>query len=135
MLLLCEVTLDRIHVTSEVSYRPPSLLRVGSLTRMYMASLIPLSNLTETIRQENGSIKMKIFRKPTDADQYLNFVNNHPLNHKCSIIGNLNHRTESIISDLNGRKDELKHIKTDLNTCRYPYWAIIKASNPIHDPK
>ena len=33
-------------------------------------------------RTDSGGLKLFIYRKPTDTDQYLNFSSHHPIEHK-----------------------------------------------------
>ena len=85
---------------------------------------------TLTVIQEDGSLRTKIYRKPTHTDQYLNFASNHPLDHKLGVARTLFHRANTIISDKQDLAIEKEHLKTALKQCGYPDWAIDKAVLP-----
>ena len=55
--------------------------------------------VTYTVIQKDGSLKIKIYRKPTHTDQYLNSQSNHPIQHKLDVIQTLHHRADSVITD------------------------------------
>ena len=84
---------------------------------------------TLTVIQDDGSIRVKIYRKPTHTDQYLNFSSNHPLDHKLGVIRTLFHRADSIITDPQDKNHEREHVKQALTKCGYPQWAINKATS------
>ena len=54
---------------------------------------------TLTLKQQDGNVKVKVYRKPTHADQYLSFESNQPLDHKLSVVRTLHHRADSVVSD------------------------------------
>ncbi|XP_066275413.1 uncharacterized protein [Branchiostoma lanceolatum] len=85
---------------------------------------------TLTTIQEDGSLRLSIYRKPTHTDQYLNFRSNHPLEHKLGVVKTLLHRADTIITDPHDRETEKQHIKQALKDCGYPKWAIDKATAP-----
>ncbi|XP_066294750.1 uncharacterized protein [Branchiostoma lanceolatum] len=85
---------------------------------------------TLTTVQEDGSLRVKIYRKPTHTDQYLNFQSNNPLDHKLGVVRTLFHRAETIITDPQDKEDEKLHITRALRKCGYPTWAIEKATAP-----
>ena len=41
---------------------------------------------TLLVRQEDGSVKLLVYRKKSHTNQYLNFSYHHPLNHKLAVI-------------------------------------------------
>ena len=77
---------------------------------------------------DDGSVKIKIFRKPTHTDQYLHFRLHHPLEHKLSVVRTLLHGSE-IVSDPEDRSEEVEHVKKALRNCGYQDWAFFSASN------
>ena len=76
-------------------------------------------------RREDGTIKTKVYRKPTHTDQYLLWSSEHPTSHKLAVVRTLYDRTK-IISDPQDREEEEKHIEQALRACQYPAWAIRK---------
>ena len=70
----------------------------------------------------DGTIKMRVYRKATHTDQYLNFESNHPLEHKRGVVRTLAHRTESIFSDFKDREGEIDNVRTALRYNGYPSW-------------
>ncbi|XP_078599380.1 uncharacterized protein LOC144874745 [Branchiostoma floridae x Branchiostoma japonicum] len=85
---------------------------------------------TLTTVQEDVSLRVTIYRKPTHTDQYLNFQSEHPLEHKLSVVRTLFHRAETVITDPQDKQKEKLHITQALKTCGYPTWAIEKATAP-----
>ncbi|XP_072033586.1 uncharacterized protein [Amphiura filiformis] len=70
---------------------------------------------TLTVIKPDGSLNIKIYRKPTHTDQYLNFSSNHPLQHKLGVIHTLFHRAETVISDAVDCDEEKLHITEALS--------------------
>ena len=44
--------------------------------------------------EEDRSLNLEVYRKPTRTDQYLLFDSRHPLEHELGVIRTLNHRAE-----------------------------------------
>ena len=81
---------------------------------------------TLIVRGSDGSVKIKIFRKPTHTDQYLSFESHHPLEHKLSVVRTLIHRSE-IVTDPSDKEEEVSHIKSALRSCGYRDWTFLRA--------
>ena len=71
--------------------------------------------------EENRSLSVREYHKPTHTDQYLLFDNSHPLEHKASVVRTLHHR------------EERDHISDFLAKCGYPQWALI-CTGPMVKP-
>ena len=88
---------------------------------------------TLTVIKPDGSLDIKIYRKPTHTDQYLNFSSNHPLEHKLGVIQTLSYRAESVITDPAAVEEEKHHITQALAKCDYPKWVFNRINNPKKD--
>ena len=87
------------------------------------------------IRNADGSIRLKIYRKATHTDQYLMFDSHHPIQHKLSVVRTLLNRKEDIITNEEDKQEEDDHIRAVLKTCKYPTWAIDRVQKEITDKK
>ncbi|XP_060794656.1 uncharacterized protein LOC132897207 isoform X1 [Neoarius graeffei] len=83
---------------------------------------------------EEGDIKIKVHRKPTHTDQYLNWTSEHPIMHKISVVRTLHERT-AIITDAQDKEQEEQHIQHALKACQYPQWAISKGAEQVKNNK
>ncbi|XP_072019492.1 uncharacterized protein [Amphiura filiformis] len=84
---------------------------------------------THTVIKEDRSLKIKIYRKPTHTDQYLNFQSNHPVQHKPGVIQTLYHRADCIVTNPVDKEEEKSHINAALENCGYPNWALTELLN------
>ncbi|XP_060765135.1 uncharacterized protein LOC132873505 [Neoarius graeffei] len=83
---------------------------------------------------EEGDIKIKVHRKPTHTDQYLNWTSEHPIMHKISVVRTL-HERAAIITDAQDKEQEEQHIQHALKACQYPQWAISKGEEQVKNNK
>ena len=89
---------------------------------------------TNTVRCEDGSLKIDIYRKSTHTDQYLHFTSNHPIQHKMIVVRTLLHRAQHVVTDDEDRTKEVEHVKQALAKCGYPEWMLReKDSNQAQD--
>ena len=84
---------------------------------------LPFLNMLVTIEPGN-TFSTTVYRKPTHTDQYLHWDSNHHITAKQSVYNTLIHRAK-VVSSTQGTLDkELQHIKTALQACQFPRWAL-----------
>ena len=73
---------------------------------------------TLVIIEHNGILSIRVHRKPTHTDQYLQWDNHHHLGVKYSIINTLNHRAKTLSSTTEHLRSQVEHISHEctLNT-------------------
>ncbi len=79
-------------------------------------TLMMLDNLVT--RRTDGSLKLCVYCKPTQTDQYLQFDGHQPTEHKMGVIRTLTHRANTIITE-----EEYSHIRKVLSIAGYSKWA------------
>ena len=76
-----------------------------------------------------------VYRKPTCTDQYLHWDSNHHITAKQSVYNTLVQRAKIVSSKQDKMDRELQHIRTALQHCQFPDWALNqwqhKFTNPI----
>ena len=65
-----------------------------------------------------------MYRKPTHTDQYLHWDSNHHITAKHSVYNTLAHKAKTVSSTQESFDKELSHIKSALQHCQFPNWAL-----------
>ena len=82
---------------------------------------------TWMVVESDGSISMKVFRKDTHTDHYLDFNSNHPLEHKKGVVRTLMNRVDRMVSDETELWREKVHIRKALQVNGYLDWMVADA--------
>ena len=64
--------------------------------------------------REGNRITIGIYRKETHTHHYLQWSSHHPVYQKLAIVRTLMHRTDTLITDITGRKIKKKKVKVAL---------------------
>ena len=75
----------------------------------------------------DGSIRMKVVRKVTHTDQYLNFSSNHLLENKRGVMTTLMNRADRLVSKETELGREKDHIRQALKVNGYLDWMVVDA--------
>jgi len=89
---------------------------------------------TNMIREDNGMLKFKVYRKPTSNDRYLDYKSNNPTSHKQNTAIALQKRAFTICSDETDKFQELIKVRKDLYRNGYPKGFISKCEKSITKP-
>ena len=66
--------------------------------------------------EEERSLNIGVYRKPSQTYQYLLFDSLHPLEYELGVIRTLNYQAETVPSNSEGREKEQKHISWERKT-------------------
>ncbi len=86
-------------------------------------------------RNQDGSLDLSVYQKPTHTNQYLNFSSNHPLHQKLGVVCTLRHRWNTIVTKEQDRVTELDTLQKALSTCRYPKWIFTRTAEQITEKR
>ena len=75
-----------------------------------------------------------MYRKLTHTDQYLHWDSNHHITAKQSVYNTLAHRTKVVSSTQDKMDRELQHIRTALQHCQFPEWALNQWEHKFTNP-
>ena len=78
------------------------------------------------VRNDDGTVKLLVYRKKTHTDQYLDFNSHHPLYQKLGVIKTLLGRCNKNVTEPEDRRKEEEHITRALQECGYPKWTMRK---------
>ena len=76
------------------------------------------------IVNDDSTIRITIYRKPTHTDQYLNWDSNRHLEHKRSVVRIQLKRAETVVFDPSACREEVRHMKKALSANRYKKWSF-----------
>ena len=94
----------------------------------------PFLDTLVTIQPDN-TFNTTVYRKPTHTDQYLHWDSNHHITAKQSVYNTLAHRAKTVSSTQDNLEKELTHIKTVLQHCQFPSWALNQWEHKFNQPQ
>ena len=86
-----------------------------------------------TTLNDDGSLDLSVYRKPTHTNQYLNFDSNHHLQHKRSVVRTLTNRVNCMVVKPEQKDAEIRHVKSVLKANGNNEWAF-KIPPPKNKP-
>ena len=90
---------------------------------------------TRIIRNNDKSLSVVVYRKPTHTDQYLNFKSNHQKSNIESVISSLFTRAENVITDTNDLTTEKARMVNVIISNDYDMKTIKSVQNKIERRK
>ena len=95
---------------------------------------LPFLDTLVTINQDN-TLSTSVYRKPTHTDQYLHWDSNHHITAKQSVFNTLTHRAKVVSSTQENLNKELQHIRSALEQCHFPPWALNLWTERLNNPQ
>ena len=89
---------------------------------------------TLVTREQDNTFSTSVYRKPTHTDQYLHWDINHHITAKQSVFNTLAHRAKVVSSSQDKLDRELQHIRTPLQQCQFPDWALNQWHHKFTNP-
>ena len=86
-------------------------------------------------RREDGSLKLRVYRKKTHTNQYLSFKSHHPLHQKLGVVRTLLDRCENLVTEERDKISEKETISSALQICGYPTWTMKNVEEKIADKR
>ncbi|KAI8484070.1 hypothetical protein Bbelb_381880 [Branchiostoma belcheri] len=84
---------------------------------------------TLLLKNEDGTVKLLIYKRETHTDQYLSFNSHHPLHQKLGVFRTLMDRCNAVVTDESDRQQQIQHIKQALARCNYPDCIFTKVEH------
>ena len=94
---------------------------------------LPFLDTLVTIEPDN-TFSTRVYRKPTHTYQYLHWASNHHITAKHSVFNTLAHRAKTVSSTQDKMDKELHHIRTALQHCQFPAWALNQWQHKFNHP-
>ena len=82
--------------------------------------------------EANGTLSITVYRKPSYADQYLQWDSHHHISATLSVIHTLSPRVQTVCSGPELLQQEKDHLRKALSKCKYPKWALHKAEKRLN---
>ena len=101
-------------------------------TEPEMEGKLPFLDSCTTLN-DDGSLDLTVYRKPTHTDQYLNFDSNRHLQHKRFVVQTLINRANCMVTKPEQKGAEVRHVKSALKGNGYKEWAF-KIPHPKTSP-
>ena len=109
------VIIKREHVDALHEHLNAQALGVSFTVEIESNGKLPFLDV-EVRRQQDGSLKTAVYRKPTNTENYLNFKSHHSTQHKESVIRALVKRGEVFSADNADKLAEDRRIEEVLNS-------------------
>jgi hypothetical protein len=124
--------IHRDHVTSFLAFLNAVHEKIQWTYETESNGRIDMLDLT-ILRQQDGTLKFDVFRKPTHTNQYISWDSDQPLAHKGSTIQALTRRALNILTGPQRQEAELARVHQALHLNGYPPLAI-KLFSHRHQP-
>ena len=122
---------DDVFSVIQQTYLQELLHHINSLhpqmqfTKEEQDSILPFLD-TLVQRNQDKTISVKVYRKPTHTNQYLNYTSHHSTSAKQSVITALFDRADNIVSGEKDKEEEKQHILAALQQNGCPRDFIMK---------